>query len=75
MGGERGDVAISSDQEPATKAIIAEVGRVRADVSSGKMVAESSPAGQSNGAVEMRLSSAEGQARMPTGALEPWRRD
>jgi hypothetical protein len=54
VGCEHGDITVKSDQEPAMKAIINEIGRVRAAAGGGKMVVESSPVGQSqsNGIAE-----------------------
>ena len=54
------------------KAIITEVGRVRAAAGGGKMIVESSPVGQSqsNGVAERAISSVEGQLRVLRDALE-----
>ena len=69
---EQGDVTIKSDQEPAMRAIITEVGRVRAAAGGGRMVVESSPVGQSqsNGIVERGIGSVVGQVRVLRDAFE-----
>ncbi len=62
IGYELGDTTIRTGQEPAMKAIVTEVGRVRAGPGGGKMDVESSPVGQSqsNGVVERAIQSVEG---------------
>ena len=72
IGCEQGDVTIKSDQEPAMKAIISEIGRVRAAAGGGRMMVESSPVGQSqsNGVVERAIGSAVAQMRVLKDALE-----
>ena len=72
VGCEQGDVTMKTDQEPAMKAIVTEVGRVRAAAGGGRMVVESSPVKQSasNGVVERAIGSEEAQVRVPKSALE-----
>jgi hypothetical protein len=72
VGCEQGDVTIKTDQEPAMKAIVTEVGRVRAAAGGGRMVVESSPVKQSasNGVVERAIGSEEAQVRVSKSALE-----
>ena len=72
IGCEQGDITIKSDQEPVMKAIITEVGRVRAAAGGGRMVVESSPVGQSqsNGIVERAIESVVGQMLVLKDALE-----
>ena len=72
IGCEQGDVTIRSDQEPAMKAIITEIGRVRAAAGGGRMVVESSPVGQSqsNGIAERGIGTVVGQVRVLRDAFE-----
>ncbi len=72
IGCEQGDTTIRSDQEPAMKAIVTEVGRARAAAGGGQMVVESSPVAQSqsNGVAERATQSIEGQLRVLRDALE-----
>ena len=72
VGCEHGVVTIKSDQEPAMKAIVSEVGRLRAAAGGGRMTVEMSPVGQSqsNGIAERAIQSVEGQARVMKNALE-----
>ncbi len=69
---EQGDITVKWDQEPAMKAIITEVGRIRAAAGGGEMIVESSPIGQSqsDGVAERAISSVVGQLRVLRVALE-----
>ena len=72
VGCEHGPVTVKSDQEPAMKAIVNEVGRLRAAAGGGRLAVEMSPVGQSqsNGIAERAIQSVVGQARVMKNALE-----
>ena len=72
IGCEQGDVTVRTDQEPAIKAIVTEVGKVRAAAGGGKMMVEASPVkqSQSNGLVERAIKSEEAMTRVMRSALE-----
>ncbi len=71
VGSEHGTITVKSDQEPAMRAIVKEVGRLRAAASGGRMVFEMGPVGesQSNGIAERAIQSVSGQARVLKNAL------
>ena len=72
VGCEFGDVVMKSDQEEAIKAVVTDVGRLRASGGGGKYVMEHSPvkASASNGVIERGIQSIEGQVRVLLDALE-----
>ena len=72
VGVDHGELVIKTDQEPAMKAIVNEVCRLRAAAGGGRTVPEMSPVGQSqsNGIAERTAESVEGQARVLRSALE-----
>ena len=72
VGVVHGDVLVRSDQEPAMKAILSEVGRVRAAEGGGRYVMEQSPVGcsASNGIVERAIQSVEHQVKVLKSAVE-----
>ena len=63
LGVVHGEVLVRSDQEPAMKAILSEVGRVRAAEGGGRYVMEQSLVGcsASNGIVDRAIQSVENQ--------------
>ena len=76
IGVVHGDVLVRSDKEPAMKAILSEVGRVRAAEGGGRYVMEQSPVGcsASNGIVERAIQSVEHQVKVLKIAVESrWR--
>ena len=72
VGCEHGPITVKSDQEPAMKAIVNEVGRLRAVAGGARLVVEMSPVGQSqsNSIAERAIQSVEGQAHVIRNALE-----
>ena len=66
VGCLHGDLVVKSDQEPAIKAVIEDVGRAKAADGSGRYIVEHSPVGasQSNGMVERGIQSVAAQARV-----------
>ena len=76
IGCDKGDVVVKSDQEPAVRALLEEVGEVRAAQGGRKMLTELSPvySSQRNGVVERAVRSVDQQARALRNALEErWR--
>ena len=71
MGIEHLDVIVKSDQEPAIKHLVDEIGRRKAEAG-GRWIRENSPVGShaSNGVVERGIQSVEGQVRVMKSALE-----
>jgi hypothetical protein len=68
-----GDLVVKSDQEPAIKSIINEVGRMRAASGcSGRYIDEDSPVGSSasNGVIERAVQSVQGMTRVLKSAVE-----
>ena len=63
---------MKSDQEPALRSIVEDVGRLKVSDGSGRYVVEYSPVGasQSNGMIERAIQSVSGQTRVLLGALE-----
>ena len=72
VGCEAGDVVVKSDQEPAMKSIVEDIGRCRAAAGGRKYIVESSPVGSSasNGVVERAVQSVEQQVRVMKDAIE-----
>ena len=72
VGCLHGDMVVKSDQEPALRSVVEDVGRLKAVDGSGRYVAENSPVGasQSNGVIERAVQSVAGQVRVLLGALE-----
>jgi hypothetical protein len=72
VGCELGDIVVKSDQEEAIKAVVADVGKLRAAGGGGKYVVEYSPVGasQSNGVIERGIQSIEGHMRVILDAVE-----
>ena len=66
------DVITKSDREPAIKALLREVSKMRAEVGGGRTIPEASPAysSQSNGIAERGIQSVEAQIRVMRSALE-----
>ena len=67
-----GDLIVNIDQQPATKAIVANVGKAKAADGSGKYIVESSPVGssQSNGMVERGIQSIAAQTKVLVSAAQ-----
>ena len=67
-----GDLVVKSDQEPAIKAVVEDVGRAKAADGSGRYIVEYSPVGssQSNGMVERGIQSVAAQARVLLSAVQ-----
>ena len=63
---------MKSDQEPALRSIVEELGRLKATDGSGRYVIENSPVGasQSNGMIERAIQSESGQVRVLLSELE-----
>ena len=72
LGCLSGDVVTKSDQEPSMKALVNQVGMLRASKGTGRWIIEHSPVGESqaNGVVERGVQSIEGQLRVIKLALE-----
>ena len=72
IGYFHGDVIAKSDQEPAMKRILDEVGKERAARGGGKWIVEHSPVGasQANGVAERAIQSVQGQVRVLKLAAE-----
>ena len=71
VGIEHLDVIVKSDQEPAIKHLVDEIGRRKAETG-GRWIRENSPVGShaSNGVVERAIQSVEGQVRVMKSGLE-----
>ena len=67
-----GDLVCKSDQEPAIKALVENVGRANAADNNGKLIVENSTvaASQSNGMVERGPKSVAGQVRVLLSASQ-----
>ena len=67
-----GDLVIKSDQEPAIKALVEDVGRAKVADGSGRFIVENSPvaAHQSNGMVERAIQSVAAQTRVLLSAVQ-----
>ena len=75
VGCLHGDLIVKSDQEPAIKAVVEDVGRAKTADGSGRYIVENSPVGasQSNGMVERGIQSVAAQARvLLSAAQEKW---
>ena len=72
IGCESGGLTVKSDQEAAVKAIVEEIGRLRAAGGGGRYVVENSPVGasQSNGVVERHIQTIEQLVRVLKDASE-----
>ena len=72
VGCLHGDMVMKSDQEPALRSVVEDVGRLKAAEGGGRYVAEYSPVGasQSNGMIERAIQSVTGQTRVLLSALE-----
>ena len=72
VGCEVGDVTAKSDQEPAIKSIVEDVGKLRAAAGGWRYVVENSPVGSSasNGVVERHVQTIQQQSRVLKSALE-----
>ena len=72
VGCLHGDMVVKSDQEPALRSIVEDVGRLKVSDGSGRYVVEYSPVGasQSNGMIERAFQSVSGQTRVLLSALE-----
>ena len=71
LGIEGQDVIVKTDQEPAIKHLVDEIGRRKAEMG-GRWIKENSPVDShaSNGVVERGIQSVQGQVRVMKGALE-----
>ena len=71
LGIEAQDVVVKTDQEPAIKHLVDEIGRRKGEVG-GRWIKENSPVDShaSNGIVERAVRSVQGQVRVLKGALE-----
>jgi len=72
VGCLHGDLVVKSDQEPAIKTVVEDVGRAKAADGSGKYIVENSPvdASQSNGMVERGIRSVTAQTRVMLSAVQ-----
>jgi len=72
VGCLHGNLVVKSDQEPAIKAVVEDVGRAKAADGSGRHIVENSPVGasQSNGMVERGIRSVTSQARVMLSAVQ-----
>jgi hypothetical protein len=72
VGCMHGDMVMKTDQEPALRTIVEDVGRVKAADGSGRFVVENSPVGasQSNGMVERAIQSVAAQTRVLLSSVE-----
>ena len=79
IGCRTGDIILKTDQEPAIRALVADICKVRAsEGSTGRVVEEMSPKGSSgsNGVVERAVQSIEQQVRTMSCALQNrWKSD
>ena len=77
IGCEMCDITMKTDQEPATQAIVKEIGKIRAANGGGKYIVEMSPvaSSKSNGSVERAILSVEQMVRALRSALgRRWKR-
>ena len=72
VGCLHGDMVVKSDQEPALRSIVENVGRLKVADGSGRYVVECSPVGasQSKGMIERAIPSVSGPVRVLLSALE-----
>ena len=72
IGCMHGDLIVKSDQEPAVKTVVEDVGRAKAADGSGRYIVENSPVGasQSNGMVERGIQSIAALARVLLSAVQ-----